>query len=170
MDAEVGFEAGLKRAHGDAVCDFNRWRGRCTDCFARIDHAAMKTLQVLASAAEGGEAVRNPPFFGQRIDALRKAIGPDGPFHSVGRDSCNMLGKPEPWIALRNVVIHGFGTVWLNASGEWLWQYSFLPNGKAGDCRSGTIGPDVATRMESELASATRSLCDRLENLTRRMS
>jgi hypothetical protein len=170
MNAELGIEAGLKHAHREATSDFNRWRGRCTDCYARIDHAAMKALLAFASTSEGDGSIRNPPFFGQRVEAIRKAIGPDGRFHTLGNDAWKVLGKLEPWIAVRNVIIHGFGTVWINNSGEWLWQYAFLPNGKAGACQAGTIDADLASRMEAELASSTRSLCDRLENLTKKLS
>jgi hypothetical protein len=162
--------AELRNAHREATDDFNRWRGRCVDCFARIEEAIKATLSAMASATERGESVRIPPLFGQRVEALQKAIDSAGPFAQEGKSVRKALLEIERWLANRNLLVHGVGSIWINASGEWLWSYRFASNGKALVRETGVIDQDIGRAMEKALASGTRSLCDHLGNLATKLS
>lgn len=170
MNVETSIDRPLKAAHRDAIDDVNRWRGHCMDCFARIDESVAETLRALAKSERQGTSVKTPLLFGLRIEALRKAISPSGSFHTEGREVSKALTKLESFLAQRNTLVHGVGTIWINASGDWLWRYRYVANSKNCPAEEGAIDRESAESMEIALASGTRSFCDRLRNLAAKLA
>lgn len=153
----------LESSHREAIDDVNRWRGYCTDKFARIDEAVATALE--AMAAKNPKAnVRTPHLFGQRIAALRAALQPDQPFAAKAKPVLDALDKLETNLARRNIFVHATGSVWVDAKGRWLWRYCVTPSGRNRAQEKGTIDRDEAAAMEKQLGPLCRSFCDRLRH------
>jgi hypothetical protein len=170
MNLETSIDRPLKAAHRDATDDANRWRGHCIDCFARIEKAVAETLRTLSKSERHGASVKEPSLFGRRIEALRLAISPGGPFQAEGRDVGKALAKLAPWLEQRNNIVHGVGTVWISGSGDWLWRYCYIGNTKNNRSEMGMIDRNLAEEMEAELSGGAQSLCAHLRNFAGKLA
>ena len=165
MSVDLPISLSPRDMHREAIDDVNRWRGHCTDLFARIDAAVAETLEVLA---ETGAPVKTPHLFGQRMPAMRDALASDLPFAVKSGPILKMFDALGPHLARRNIIIHATGSVWINPGGAWLWRYCVTPSGKNRSQEQGSIDRCEALAIEKELAPMCRSFCDQLSNLRRR--
>lgn len=149
-------------AHSAAIDDVNRWRGHCIECFARIDEAAAKALEAMASDKPDAN-IKTPHLFGQRIAALRMAL--EGkPVAAKAGPILKALDQLRPILDQRNTIVHATGSVWIDAKGRWLWRYCVTPSGRNRTQENGTIDRDEALAMEKQLGPFGRSFCDRLRH------
>ena len=155
--------AELVSAHGRAVDEVNRWRGRCIECFARIEDAAGQAIEALIASGRS-KSKRVPPLFGQKIEFLRSALTDPG-LPAIARKSSKALATLDPILELRNSLVHAPGHVWIDGRPHWLWTYRFHSNGKSALQQSGSIEERDARKIERELSKSARSLCDTLRNL-----
>jgi hypothetical protein len=168
MTAHLSIDAVPDDLHRQATDDVHRWRGRCVDCFARIEQGVDGA--VAAMAASGREAsVRRAPMFGLRIEMMRSALS-TASFAQHGQKALKALEHIEPHLRLRNPMVHGVGRVWIDARGNWLWTYEYLPSGKNSQVERGMIEQVTGERLESELSRQARSLNDLLRNLITEVS
>jgi hypothetical protein len=163
MTALLPIDAVPTDLHRQATDDVNRWRGRCVECFARIEQAVDEA--VAAIEASGREkSVRRVPMFGARIDMLRDALKTQS-FAPLGKKVLKALEEIEPYLKRRNALVHGVGRVWIDGRANWLWTYEFSPAGKAPKAERDMFDQIAGEKLESELSKQARSLQDLLRNL-----
>lgn len=162
MSVELPISRSCKDLHCEAIDSVNRWRGHCTELFARIDAAATAMLEALAGT---GAQVKTPHLFGQRMAALRDALASHEQVAGQSRSILKKLDALDPYLKQRNILIHSTGSVWFNANGEWLWRYSLSSSGKTRATENGSFERGEAVAMEKKLASLGSSFCAQLRNL-----
>jgi hypothetical protein len=165
MTIEQPISPTLADAHQTALDDANRWRGSCTEKFARIDQAVAEALEAMA-AKEPNANVRTPHLFGQRIAAFRAALQPGKPLPAKSGQVLKALDKLEPYLAKRNILVHATGSVWVNAKGGWLWRYCVTPSGRNRVQDKGAIDRTEAHGIEKTLGPLCHSFCDLLRNFS----
>jgi hypothetical protein len=163
MTAHAPIDAVQDDVHRQATDDVNRWRGRCVECFARIEQVVDEA--VAAMEASGREkSVRRVPMFGARIEMLRGALKTQS-FAPIGKKALKTLQEIDPYLKRRNALVHGVSRVWIDGRGSWLWTYEFTPAGKDPKAERDMIEQSAGEELESELAKHARSLHDLLRNL-----
>jgi hypothetical protein len=65
----------------DAIAQVNRGRGDCVQSFAHSETAVTEMLLIRNSVQEKGASVKLPHLIGQRFEALKLAVGPEGAWH-----------------------------------------------------------------------------------------
>lgn len=165
MTAQHPFESELDREHRRKVDEVNRWRGRCVDCFARIERSIVITLDALVRDGKM-TALECPSMFGGRVEMMRLALDGDT-FGKKTKLPRQALANLEEALVRRNALVHGVGRIWVGRGDEWLWQYRLLSNRSGHLDEAGTIDSVEANSMEQSLASNCRRLGDSLQNLVR---
>lgn len=162
MSVEIPIELSAAQAHEAAIDDVNRWRGRCVECFARLERAIADALEATIGASSSSKRV--PLTFGDKAKALRAAISPDGPFADARL--LKAFHDAEPLLDQRNLLVHACGKVWIDAGGNWAWSYRFKPAGKADHV--GLYEQKAAHQFELQLARASQGLCSRLRDFSQK--
>jgi len=165
MTAHQLIESDLVAEHRRATAEVNRWRGRCVDCFARIELSVIETLDVMI-ASKRIAALKRTSMFKQHIDMMNLALR-DKAFGKHVRLSQKTLADLAPALSRRNALVHGVGQVWIGRSGMWLWHYHFRTNATGQPEDAGAIDSIEAAKMEQMLSSNCRRLGDTLQNLVR---
>lgn len=153
----------LADAHREATNEVNRWRGRCLECFVRIEDAAAQTLRALSSSQTG--TAHAPPMFGARITELGKVVAEGGALGEKGGGVRKALVELQYIVERRNVLVHGTGTVWIDGGGKWLCRYRFTPSGRGKSEVFDLITSVEADKFEKDIARLARSLSDKLRDL-----
>lgn len=104
----------------DATAQVSRWRGDCLQSFTQSETAVTETLLILNAVKEKGASVKLPHLIGQRFEALRIAIGPEGPFAKDGKKAHEAISAFLVREQLRAFLCHGVAKVALERSGSWI--------------------------------------------------
>lgn len=153
----------LVDAHREATDDFNRWRGRCIECFARIEQATIRAMNAFIEY-ELLKAGEDQTMFGPRLKAVEKALKTP-PLSKPGKHCRDALTALQSAIDRRNILVHATGSIWIDNHNNWLWTYHFMSNAKGNPTEVGKLGCDEAGEIERLLASKSRSFCDHLNNV-----
>jgi hypothetical protein len=113
MNAPVSFEHTLTTAHREAIEHVNCWRGRCVNQFARGERLISEALLTAIPGA------KLPMLLGQRVDKLAKLVEAK-PKSAKAVEAFRGLGS------LRNAIVHGDGSVFIDGQGRWLLQLTFV--------------------------------------------
>jgi len=164
MTAQEPISKSLHDAHCAALNEVNRWRGSCVDKYSRAEAALRKAIKVILAHSDGA-ALKQPSLFGQHVEVMTAAIAADGPFGQSGSKARDALASCSEGFALRNIITHAVGTVWLDRREKWLWRYEFQPSGKGKALVIGSLKQKDALKVEQDLRSSVHSLEEHLENL-----
>jgi phage baseplate assembly protein W len=162
VTVEQPISPALADAHRAAVDDANRWRGYCVDKFARAEARMRQAIEAMLVHPDGA-GLKRPSMFGQHVAELSKAVAEEGPFAKSGSKVRDALVRCESGFALRNVVTHAVGTIWVDGQRRWLWHYHFQPTGKGKPIESGSLTQDDAELVRRNLAASVRRLDDHLQ-------
>ena len=157
MSVELPVELSASHAHESATEDVNRWRGRCIECFARLERGMGEALELMAGTSQSSRRV--PFTFGGKVRALRSAISPDGPFANARL--LKALQDADALLDQRNRIVHASGKVWIDGTGGWAWAYRFKPAGRVEEF--GIDEQKAAHQFEDQLARSSQGLCSRLQ-------
>ena len=113
MNAPVSFEHTLTTAHRDAIEHANCWRGRCVNQFARGERLISEALLTAVPGA------KLPMLLGQRVDKLAKLV-------EAKPKSANAIETFRGLGSIRNAIVHGDGSVFIDGQGRWLLQLTFV--------------------------------------------
>ena len=102
------------------MAQVSRWRGDCVQIFAQSETAVTETLVVLNSVKDKGASVKLPHLFGQRFEALKLAIGPEGAFAKDGAKAHHAISAFLAREPLRAFLCHGVAKVALERSRGWI--------------------------------------------------
>lgn len=164
MSVERPIILSAAQAHEAAIDDVNRWRGRCVECFARLERGMGEALELIAGASS---TLKRVPFtFGDKVKALRSAISPAGPFANARL--LKALQGADELLDQRNRIVHASGKVWIDAAGNWAWAYRFKPAGRSEDI--GNYEQKAAYQFEGQLARSSQALCDRLHAFSQKLA
>ena len=166
MTIEQPISRALADAHRDAVDEANRWRGYCVDKYTRSEARMRLAIEAMLVHADGA-GLKRPSMFGQHVAELSKAVAVDGPFAKSGSKVRDALVKCATGFAMRNIVTHAVGTVWIDRQERWLWHYDFQPAGKDKPVTSGSLTQEQAERLRGDLAASARRLDDHLQSFIR---
>lgn len=161
MSVLIPIEHSVSDAHRAATDDVNRWRGHCVESYARLELEVTTTLYAMAAAPDAKVSV--PHNFGEKVKKLRLVIEPGQPFANA--KLAKGLHKFEDHLIRRNMLVHSVGRVLVDAKGQWVWHYRFLPSGKGLHIESGFFEQDIALEIEKSLARGTQSLGGQLQAL-----
>lgn len=103
-----------------AIAQVNRWRGSCVQRFAQTETAVTETLLVLNAVPEKGPSVKLPHLIGQRFEALKFVLGPEGAFAKEGTIAHEAVTAFLVRERLRAFLCHGIAKVALERSGNWI--------------------------------------------------
>lgn len=103
-----------------AIAQVNRWRGNCVQRFAQTETAVTETLLVLNAVPEKGASVKLPHLIGQRFEALKLVLGPEGAFAKEGVIAHEAITAFLLREQLRAFLCHGVAKVALERSGNWI--------------------------------------------------
>ena len=165
MTLQGPIEIQVSENYEAAVNAVNRWRGHCVERYARLEYEVTKTLSAMAAAPNS--AVTVPHNLGEKLKRLRAAVQPGEAFGD--QRIAKSLDKLETHLERRNMLVHASGKIWIDAKGDWLWQYRFQPSAKGSTIEIGYLDAKEAIRIEEELAHEGKSLGGQLRTLRQKI-
>ena len=144
----------------------NMWRGACIHCFTQAEAAITETLLALGEVRNTTPPIRTGNLFGQRVEALDKAIGPEGPFAQDGKAASAALASFRSIEGLRVHLAHGVGKISVDRKGKWLLviRHTAMRSNKA-ELHERLIEQDGAVLLLNDLRRINQTLCSTLGNL-----
>ena len=142
----------LLDVHRSAIEDANRWRGHCIESYARLEWGAHRTIEALPKVPGS----KMPTVFGERLKRLTALFSETGlqPRPKI----YELLIEAGPLLAMRNLVVHGVGSVFVDAHGHWLWYYRFQPSKAGAQLETGCILQKDANTLEADLQKRVQKL------------
>lgn len=103
-----------------ATSEFNQWRGRMIDNFARAEQAVSETLLALVGGGGAPQGTKLPHLTGQRFAALAqvmRSLDPAPSHVAPALRALELFGRNED---LRATLCHGAQKVALDPNGRWI--------------------------------------------------
>lgn len=148
------------------ICDINQWRGDAINAYAQVEAAASETLLIMAALPGRGTDVELPHLFGRRLESLRSAVAPPGPFAREGARAARALDAFSGHQARRAIICHGIAKIARDRHGRWIFIFSLLALRNGKEERSFDVFDlQEADAMLASLKSNTKELRSALQSL-----